>query len=162
MTSSLVRTEILKPLGFHRNRLLSCLGADLPHTSSFFQPDPDVDPFTAYRNFVEGLSAQWAAASDRATVTLLAAARLLYGELSAASTIVDHFPQRPIRTDRDAGICLLSPHYALAATLPLPEALRDTSAWLAGSPQQTALRSWIEEYAANLRWNQPAGVYELR
>jgi len=162
MTSSIDRTEILKPLGFHRNRLLSCLGADLPYALFFFQSDPEADPFTAYRTFVEELSAQWAAASDRATLTILAAARLLYGDLSAAGIIVDHFPQRPIRTDRDAGICLLSPHYALAATLPLPEALRDISAWLAASPQQTALRSWIEEHATNLHWNQPAGIYEFR
>ena len=155
------RAELLKPLGFQRNRLLSCLGADLPHAPSYFQPDPEADPFASYRRYVEGLSAQWAAASDRATLSLLAAARLLYGDLTAARLIVDHLPPHTIRTDHGAGICLLAPLYALHSALPLPESLRDTSRWLAGSAQQAALRSWIEEHGPKLHWNEVEGVYEM-
>lgn len=152
------QSPIHKTLGFHRSRLLACLGVDLSESPVFHESDP----FTLYRDFVEDLTLRWTAATDRATISLLAAARVLYGDLGAALIVIDHFPQRPIRTDRDAGICLLSPFYALATALPLPEALRDTSAWLAGSPQQTVLRSWIEEHAGRLRWNEPSGFYEFR
>ncbi|MEP7367850.1 MAG: hypothetical protein ABI972_31700 [Acidobacteriota bacterium] len=151
-------TELHKALGFHRNRLLVCLGADL----TLLAPRDESDPFALYRGFVQGISVQWAPATDRATISLLAAARLLYGDLGSAYLLLDHFPQRPIRADRDAGLCLLSPLFALASVLPLPEALRDTSAWLAGSPQQSALRSWLDQHSARLHWNQPSGVYEFR
>lgn len=156
------RAEILKPLGFQRNRLLTCLGADLPHSPSYAEPDASADPFAYYRHFVRDLNTQWAAATDRATVVILAAARLLDGEIGAARVVAVHFPEHPIRTDHGAGICLVAPFYALASALPLPEALRDTSAWLAGSPQQTALLAWLDERATSLRWNESAGVYEFR
>jgi hypothetical protein len=152
-------TEIFQPLGFQRNRILCCLGADLLDAPAFRHPSAETDPFAAYRRFVQSLSAQWAAATDRTTVSLLAAARLLYGDLSSALLIVHHLPTQPIRADRTAGICLRAPLYALETALPFPLRLRDSSTWLAGTSQQAGLYAWITESAPLLQWNEREGVY---
>jgi hypothetical protein len=153
------RTTWLSPLGTQRLRLLECLGGNNPRAPGYFIPEGDADVLGAFRHYVQRLSGQWAAETDDLTVSLLAAARLLTGDLSAAGVIVDHLPAKPTKLDHGAGICLVMPLHALSTALPLPRELVDTSRWLAGSPEQAALAAWLAEHREDLRWAEAEGVY---
>jgi hypothetical protein len=155
------RTARLSALGLQRLRLLECLGGNDPRAPGYFVPDADADVLSAFRQYVERLSELWAAELDPHTVSLLAAARLLTGDLSAAGVILDHLPARAMKLDHGAGICLVVPLYALRTALPLPEDLTDTKRWLAGSADQTALRAWLSEHRDDLRWLEAVGEYRL-
>jgi len=137
------------------------LGGNSPHAPGYFVPAADVDIFSAFRQYVELLSEHWAAESDPHAVSLVAAARLLTGDLSAAGVILDHLPAKATKLDHGAGICLVMPLFALSTALPLPGDLTDTRRWLAGSAEQTALRSWLTEHRDDLRWVEAAGEYRL-
>jgi hypothetical protein len=92
-------------------------------------------------------------------ISLLAAGRLLTGDVAAADVIVDRLPAEAYRLDHGAGICWVTPQYALSAALPLPENLKDTSGWLAGSDMQAALRTWLAGHRDRLRWFEVEGLY---
>jgi hypothetical protein len=153
------RTTQLSPLGLQRLRVLDCLGGNSPHAPGYFEPAADSNIFDAFGAYVAQVSRQWAGASDAATVSLIAAARFLTGDLAAAYAIVDHFPAKAFKLDHGAGICLVMPLYALMTALPLPTDLKDTRRWLAGSAEQAALRAWLAEHRDQLRWVEADGVY---
>jgi hypothetical protein len=154
------RAARLSPLGTQRLRLLECLGGNDRRLSGYFAPGAG-DIFTEFREYVRGLSARWEREDDPITVSLVAAARLLTGDLSAADVIVDHLPARATKLDHGAGICLVAPLHATSASLPLPTDLIDTSRWLAGSQEQVALRAWLAQHRDRLRWDEVAAAYRL-
>src|SRR5215831_9622457 len=119
----------------------------------------DRDIFAAFGYHVARLSQQWADASDPITISLIAAARFLCGDIAAAEVILDHLPVDAFKLDHGAGICLVAPLYALSATLPLPAQLKDTNRWLAGSTEQTALRAWLAEHRGKLRWVEEKAIH---
>lgn len=153
------RTAHLLPLGSQRLRALECLGGSSPQAPGYFAPAADVDIFDAFRRHVAQLSQQWAAETDPMTVSLLAAGRLLCGDLAAADIILDHLPAQAIKRDHGAGSCLVLPVHALATALPLPPTLADTRRWLAGSAEQAAVRAWLHEHRDALHWVEADGVY---
>jgi hypothetical protein len=155
------RTTRLSHLGPQRLRLLECLGGNDPRAAGYFAPAPDVDVFGAFRQYVESLSLRWAAERDPLTVSLLAAARLMTGDLAAAGVIVDHLPAEPAKLDHGAGICVVVPLYTLRTVLPLPHDLSDTRRWVAGSAEQAALRRWLSQRGSDLRWVEDAGEYRF-
>ncbi len=155
------RDARLSPLGGQRLRVLDCLGGNNRWAPGYFEPDTDADVFSAFRTYVARLSETWAAESEPSALSLLAAARLLTGELAAAHTIVDTLPAAPVALDHGAGVCAAVPVRALSTVLPVPPALADSRRWLAGSPAQAALRAWLSEHAAQLQWREAAGIYEL-
>jgi hypothetical protein len=155
------RTAHLAPLGLQRLRLLECLGGNDLRLPGYFVPPEDVDVFAAFRLHVERLSRSWASERDPVVVSLLAAARLLTGDLAAADVILDHLPATPIELDHGAGICLVAPLFALSTSLPLPEPLTDTRRWVAGSPDQARLRGWLAEHRRDLRWADADAQYRL-
>jgi hypothetical protein len=141
--------------------LLECLGGNDPRTPGYFARAGDDDVLSAFRRHVEKLSEQWAAETDPHAASLLAAARLLTGDLSAASVILDHLPAQAVKLDHGAGICLVVPLLALGTALPLPRALADTRRWVAGSSEQAALRTWLAEHRGDLQWVETDGAYRL-
>ena len=147
------RTTCLAPLGSQRLRLLDCLGGNNRFAPSYFSPPSGVDVVEAFASYVAELSARWASETDPLAMSLLAAARLLTGDASAARVIVNRLPPTCPKLDHGAGFCLIVPQQALTATLPLPPELADTRRWLADSPEQSALRSWLdqhEQFSSNL------------
>jgi hypothetical protein len=155
------RTTRLSPLGPQRLRLLECLGGNTPHAAGYFVPPVDGDIFSAFRQYVDQLSDRWAGELDPHAVSLLAAARLLTGDLSAAAVILDHLPAKATKLDHGAGICLVMPLFVLSTALPLAEDLTDTSRWLAGSTEQASLRAWLAEHGDDRHWVDAAGEYHL-
>jgi hypothetical protein len=155
------RAARLSPIGRQRLRVLDCLGGNFRFAPGYFSPLPGVDIHEAFARHVVDLSARWAGETDRLTITLLAAARLLIGDKSAARTIVDRLPPAPPRLDHGAGFCLIAAQQVLAAVLPLPAELADIQRWLAGSPEQGALRAWVDQHQDRLLWDQDAAVYKL-
>lgn len=155
------RHDHLAPLGLQRFRLLDCLGATQPRSAGYLAPDPAVDPFLAFRSHIAALSRLWAAEPHEQTASLLAAARLLSGDLAEADAIIDRFPARPYEPDHGHGYCNVAHLNALSAALPLPVELKDVPRWVAGSRDQTALRAWLTEHRKRLRWVETDGVYVL-
>ena len=154
------RTDRLSPLGLQRLRLLDCLGGNNPLAPGYFEPAEDSDIFAAFRRHIIDLSQRWSTEADPLVVSLLAAARVLTGDLAAADAVLDSLAKEEIRLDHGAGICLVAPVYALKAALPLPSNLGDTTRWLAGSEERTALGAWLTEHREKLRWVETAGVYQ--
>lgn len=155
------RSARLAPLGFQRLRLLDCLGGDSRWAPGYFDPPPNSDIFSAFAAHVRHLSARWADEADPLAVSLLAAGRLMIGDIAAARTIVDHLPVEAFEPDHGAGYCVTAPLDALNATLPLPDDLRDTKRWVADSPEQERLRAWLDGHERRLRWLEEDGVYRL-
>lgn len=155
------RSSTLAPLGTHRLRLLGCLGGDTPRAPGYFEPTAGEDVVGAFERHVRRLVAEWGHQTDGTTVSLLAAARLLSGELGAAATIVATFPPTPIKLDHGAGYCRTAHLAALRAALPLPPALAEPALWLAGSETQAALLRWLEAEGSRLVWQPAEGVYRL-
>lgn len=149
----------LQPLGLRRLRVLACLGGDMPGAPGYFAPAPGAEIFAAFREHVAALSRRWAAGADPSVLVLLAAARLLCGDLAAAETILHHLPEAPVRLDHGAGLCLVLPVHVLASALPLPRELTETRRWLAGSAEQGALRAWLAAHCGGLRWVESDGAY---
>jgi len=155
------RIARLQALGRQRLRVLDCLGGDSRFGPGYFEPAPDVDIFDAFRAYVARMTEVWAAESHPLSLSLPAAGRLLTGDLTAADVILDHLPAEPYKLDHGAGICWVTPQYALNAALPLPADLTDTDRWLAGSPEQAALRRWLAGHRDQLQWIEADGVYSL-
>jgi hypothetical protein len=150
-------TRIL-PLGFQRFRILDCLGGDWPRAQGYFDPPADTDIFKAFADHVTTLSRLWGTETDPVTVSLLAAARLLTGDLAAADAIVENLPAEPFKL-MGARFCPLAPFHALSAVLPLPADLEDNYRWVEGSAEQAALRIWLAEHRDKLRWVEIDGIY---
>ena len=121
------RATQLAPLGLQRVRVLDCLGGNDPRLAGYLAAPADRDIFAAFGDHVARLSQQCADASDPITISLIAAARFLCGDIAAANVILDHLPVEAFKPDHGAGICLVAPLYALSATLPLPAQLKDTN-----------------------------------
>lgn len=155
------RTTRLSPLGLQRLRVLDCLGGNRPRAPGYFDPPADVDVFTAFSGYIARWSQECATDAYPLTISLLAAGRLLCGDLAAADVILDNLPAAPIGLDHGAGVCLVTPFYALNTALPWPAELRDSRRWLAGSAEQEALRAWLAAHRDKLCWDEPAGVYRL-
>ena len=153
------RTSRLMVLGRQRVRVLECMGGNDRFAPGYFEPSADADIFDAFRAYVAEISQQWAADPSPLAVPLLAAARLLTGDVTAADVIVDRLPAKPYQLDHGAGRCWVTPQIALAAALPLPAELTDTDRWLAGSADQAALRAWLARHRDKLRWVEAHGVY---
>jgi hypothetical protein len=102
------RTAQFAPLGLQRLRLLECLGGNSPRLPGYFVPPDGVDILTAFRLYVERLSESWASERDAVVVSLLAAARLLTGDLAAADVVLDNLPATPIKLDHGAGAIMTS------------------------------------------------------
>jgi hypothetical protein len=96
---------------------------------------------------------------DPLSISIYAAGRLLYGELSAADVIIENLPAQPIILDHGAGYCKFTPLKVLRAALPLPEELKDVNTWLSGSQVQADLRAWLNEHRDELKWDEKGGVY---
>jgi hypothetical protein len=155
------RTAQLSPLGLQRLRLLDCLGGNSPHAAGYFEPVPGTDIFDAFRQYVARICQAWSAESDAMTVSLLATARFLTGELDAANIIINHLPANAFKLDHGAGYCVVMPQTALRTSLPLPSKLTDIDRWLAGSVEQAALRTWLTENLDRLSWDGKKGIYHL-
>ncbi len=156
------KSDRLLPLGYQRLRLLGCLGGDIPSAPGYFDPAPDADVFSAFRDYVARLSQTWSTETDPLSISLLAAARFLTGDLDAAMTILDHLPAKTVKLDHGAGYCVVMPQTALRAALPLPPASADINHWLAGSTAQDQLRGWLVANRELLVWNETDGVYRLK
>jgi len=152
------RLARVSPLGLQRLRVLDCLGGN-SRFSGYFEPAADADLYKAFADYVAQMSQQWAAETQPVLISLLAAGRLLAGDLAAADVILDHLPAEAFKLDHGAGICIVMPLYALSTSLPLPASLRDTDRWVAGSAEQAALRTWLAEHRDKLRWVEADGVY---
>ena len=131
----------------------------MPSAPGYLKLAEGVDVFEAFNQHVAHMVEEWASDTDPNAISLLAAARVLTGDLSAATLVIDHFPEAPAKLDHGAGVCLVAPLLALHAALPLPADLTDTRRWLARSPEQAALRAWIAEHRHSLHWDERAGVY---
>ena len=155
------RITQLSPLGLQRLRLLECLGGNSRHAPGFFAPAIEVDIRAAFAAHIRQLSDRWGDDTDRLLIALLAAARVLSGDVAAAYQVLDRFPAATVITDHGAGMCLTAPFHALSHALPLPDTLRDIGSWLDGSASQAALRAWISEHRDRLRWLDVEGCYRL-
>lgn len=154
------RNQRLAPLGSQRLRISSCLGGDMPRLPQYFDPSPGEDVFAAFRAFIQGMVQRTQTATDGLTRSLIGAGRLLTGDIAGAGEIVAHLPPQPYARDHGAGYCLVAAAQALAAALPsLPQELRDTERWLAGSSEQSALREWLERHQSNLLWDEARAIY---
>jgi hypothetical protein len=159
------RDAKLLPLGFLRWLVLDCLGGNTPKSPSYFDTATDIDIFTAFRDHVMRFSQPWQSEStDPWAVSLMAASRLLCGELAAADLILDHLPEQPFKHDQSIRYCPVLPTRVMAAVLPLPQSLKDDCSrrWLAGSPVRTEIRAWLDAHRDTLRWDEAEGVYRDR
>jgi hypothetical protein len=145
-------TSHLLPLGYQRLRLLGCLGGNIPHVPSYFNPAQGTDIFEAFRQYVTRTMDTWANETDPLSISLLAAARLLTGDLDATDIIIDHFPGKAFKLDHGAGYCIILPQSALKTSLPLPAELIEKDHWLANSKSQAALRTWFKTNRGMLPW----------
>jgi hypothetical protein len=155
--------EHLEPLGSQRLRLVSCL--DFSRWSVHFEPRPDEDIFAAFRDWTRKVASAYGDETGPGSEVLRAlvgASRLLTGDIGGAELILENLPQKPFELDHGAGYCLVLPMHILCSALPLPGPdLQNTSRWLAGSAEQTALRTWLQQHQAQLVWDEPRGVYTL-
>jgi hypothetical protein len=153
-----VRRDRLAPLGLQRNRIFGCLSGDIPSSPAYFMRPDDADIFAAFRTYISEQSRRGANDPDSLTISLLAAGRLLTGDLSAAELIIDHLPAEPLPA-AGTGQCLRASHQVLAAALPLPRNLKDTRRWAQNTTEQAALRVWSAAHRDKLRWVDGDGVY---
>ena len=147
--TALDRDAWLAPLGLQRFRVLDCLGGTDPRSPGYLERPPATDVFAAFRSHVQMLSRRWDNRHEQ-TTRLLAAARVLIGDLGAADVILDRLPATAYRLDHGHGHCNVADIYALSVALPLPATLKDTTRWLAGSGEQAGLRSWLSSYRVHL------------
>jgi hypothetical protein len=160
---TLPQPEHLKPLGRHRLRIFSCLGGDVSHLPQYKPIGPDEDAFDAFRSFVRQLIARSSATPlDPLTKSLLAAGRLLIGEIDAADEILDALPQVPFARDHGMGHCLIAAVEILAAVVPLPAAAMPPAMWCAGSAEQAEAKAWLASHRDRLVWRELDCEYALR
>jgi hypothetical protein len=153
------RVARLRSLGRRRVEVFECLGGNFRSQPSYFALPADTDIFAAFRAFIAHVTQLYASDTNPLTISLLAAARLLTGDLAAADVILDHLPPDDFKLDHGAGRCLMVPLYTLSATLPLPTDMKRTDRWLAYAHEPAALRAWLAEHREKLRWVEVQGVY---
>lgn len=155
------RTSHLMPLGYQRLRPLECLGGNIPNMPSYFNPAQGADIFEAFRHYVTRMSDTWVNEADPISISLLAAARLLTGNLDAAVFIIDHLPGKAFKLDHGVGYCIVMPQTAIKTSLPLPTELTEIGHWIANSKDQAALKKWLKTNREKLSWCEKAGVYQM-
>jgi len=156
------RTEQMAVLGPLRSRILDCLGGNSRWAPGYWDPRPDADTLASFRTYVQGLGDRWGSLTDPTSVSLLAAARLLIGDITAAHDIIERLPDKPVKLDHGAGQCLVAAAQVLRASLPLPADLTDSTRWLEGSEEQARLKAWLAIHERALRWVEEQGVYLLQ
>jgi hypothetical protein len=139
--------------------VLDCLGGNIRSSRYYFEPAASADIFDAFSAYVEHGSRECPADPYWLSITLLAAGRLLTGDLAAGDVILDHLPAKTIELDHGAGICLVTPFYALSAALPWPAELKYSGRWIAESDTQATLRAWLTGHRDRLRWFEVEGLY---
>jgi len=156
------RSTRLAPLGLQRLRILECLGGNSsPRLTGYFDPADDAMIFMAFRDHVLRLSNEWSEETDPYLISLLAAERLLSGEIAAAETILAHLPSAPVVRDHCAGFCRMSALYAMSVALPIPDEWRDTPGWVRGSDMEHNLQAWLRKHADRLQWKEEEGCYRI-
>lgn len=152
----------LKRLGYQRRRLLSCVAGPRGSVPKF-APLPDVDVLVAYHLYVaQVMDSLGGYVDDPAGPPLIAALRLLAGDIDAADAIIDALPVEPIVLDHGAGYCLVAPYDALASALPLPEDLKKhPRVWTRGSIAEKRLRDWLAACRERLIWDDVTAAYRL-
>ncbi|HET9960038.1 MAG TPA: hypothetical protein VFQ61_36350 [Polyangiaceae bacterium] len=159
MSKRMERLQSLASLGPQRLRVIDCLGGNSPWAPGYWEPPAQGDVFAVYRGYVERMTASFGADLNPVTIRLLAAARLLMGEVAAARVLIEHLPERRIQLDHGAGRCLILPLYVLQTAIPWPSEVGEARSWLAGSAEQRALSSWLDDNAARLVWIEAEGRF---
>lgn len=149
----------IETLGEARAMVIDCLGGNGRFTPVRFVSAGDAEFIPAYRAYVLELARLSPPDAQPITALLLAAGRLLLGELGEADRIIDGFPSEAQRLDHGAGYCNVAHLFALRSALPLPDHLLETTRWTAGSSKQAAMRAWLDANRAKLRWVESAGAY---
>jgi hypothetical protein len=157
----MLRAQLIEPLGLARMRVLECLGGNDRFAAGYFSIDATQDLFVEFRNHVARLNDQWASEKDPLTRNLLAAGRLVIGDVDAAYEILDRSPAAEIKLDHGAGSCTVVPFATIAAVFPLPRELSDSRKWYIDSPALEALRGWLQQHRDLLSWSESDGVYRL-
>jgi hypothetical protein len=137
-------------------------GRRYPIRNRLICPAPGTDIFEVFCAYVIRMSEMWVNETDPLDVSLLAAARLLMGDLDAAEIIVDHLPEKAVKPDHGAGYCVFMPQSVLCTSLPLPANLTYIDNWLADSKDQAVLRTWLKTNRGRLSWCENTGVYQLQ
>jgi hypothetical protein len=148
-------------IGPLREPVLFCLGADREGSVGYFKVDPKFDIIQQYEDHIFRLSAFWTNTDGHWAQLALSAGRLLCGRVTEADSLIGAVSDAKGMDPHAKGRCILMPFRVCAAALPLPEALRDTRRWIAGSAEQAALRSWLAEHRDRLIWDRAAGVYRF-
>lgn len=152
--------ERMGRLGLDRWRVVVCTWTHSPSSPHYFDPPEGADLDEAFREHLERLWAlllpgtsgpQWCG------MAVVAAGLLSYGRLEMAGYVLDWLPDRFIRN----GICHHIARRIAAAVLPLPEGLRDWEAWIEGTPEAEAVRSWFADHRDSLRWEPSSCVFAL-
>ena len=127
------------------------------------RPPPDEDIFVAYRIYIAQVTDSLGDyVDDPGWRPLIAALRLLAGDIDAADAIIDALPVEPIVLDHGAGHCLVAPYDALASALPLPEDLKKhPRVWTRGSIAERRLRDWLAGCRERLVWDDATAAYRL-
>jgi hypothetical protein len=162
MSADIDRYARFAPLGMRRNLLLDCLGGHTPQAPGYIGFGSGESIFEAFRSCIDVIGRFPAIASDPVIELLLAACRLLTGDLAAADDIVDNLPAAAPALRYGQRYCPLMPFRTLSAALPLPPELADPDRWIAGSPEQAALRAWLAENRDRLGWMETEGEYKLK
>ncbi len=151
----------LQTLGLRRSLLLDCLGANTPQAPGYLEVPPGADVLAVYQDYVAELSRTAAYQADPTTMLLVAAARLLTGEISWATTVLERLPTAPPAQRFGQRYCPLMPYRTLLAVLPLPKELTNLDRWIAGSPEQAALLAWLARHGGQLQWRPAEARYVL-
>ncbi len=110
---------------------------------------------------MELLEKLYAVENHHSIRSLLSAGRLLCGSVDEADWLVENFLE-PVRLGEPGkGRCRYVPFRALSGALPLPADLQYTTRWLAGSPEQAAVRTWLTRHKSKLQWDRTEGVYRF-
>ncbi|HKU41150.1 MAG TPA: hypothetical protein VJR89_23470 [Polyangiales bacterium] len=157
-----VREARFAPLGALRLNLLGCLGGDMRFLPQYVPtPEPEADLFALYRAFVERMLEQQRGEED--VHSLLATARLLTGDITAADEILNNLRPDRYASDHGTGFCIWIASRALAVVLPLPADFpKPQPNYVAGSAEEAALRAWLAEHRDALVWDEIKGVYLKR
>ena len=154
--------QALEPLGPFRQQVISCLyGTPMSKPPNRFVVNESETLFEAFRRFVTQREATAQPELVPFEGLVLAAGRLLTGDLAGADRIIDLLPETPHVTDHGAGKCLLMPARVLRSVLPLPNTVGDPDRWTAASPEQRLLRIWLAQNRAQLNWVESAARYRL-
>ena len=152
---------MMEQLGFQRRRVIACLYGNMPSYGHLFSVEDHETVFDAFRRFVLETDARWSTDTDPLRLSLVAVGQLLSGHLPASQRVLDLLPDQPYALEHGAGWCQTLPVKAFKTALPVPGNLDDTDRWLAGSPEQSALREWLTQHHGKLNWIEAEGRYQL-